>query len=189
MKPDAVPMFDSHCHLQMPVFAGDLPAVLERARQEGLEGAVIIGMDAPSSQTGDRPGESTRGRLRDRRRASARRKLPRRRRPPGAARDGTRAPRRRDRRDGPRLLPQPLAAGRAAEGISGAAGPGRRGWPAGRHPFATGERGDVRHPARVGDGEAPRDGAARRAALLRRRRETGANSTRIWASCYHSPET
>ena len=43
-------MFDSHSHLQMAVFAGDLPEVLERARQEGLEGAVVIGMDPPSSQ-------------------------------------------------------------------------------------------------------------------------------------------
>jgi len=43
-------MFDSHCHLQMPVFAGDLPAVLDRARQEGLEGAVVIGMDVASSR-------------------------------------------------------------------------------------------------------------------------------------------
>jgi TatD DNase family protein len=50
MKPDAAAMFDSHCHLQMPVFAGDLPAVLERARQEGLEGAAVIGMDVPSSR-------------------------------------------------------------------------------------------------------------------------------------------
>ena len=50
MKHDAAPMFDSHCHLQMPVFAGDRPAVLERARQEGLEGAVVIGMDVPSSR-------------------------------------------------------------------------------------------------------------------------------------------
>jgi len=50
MNPDVAPMFDSHCHLQMPVFAGDLPEVLERARREGLEGAVIIGMDPPSSR-------------------------------------------------------------------------------------------------------------------------------------------
>jgi len=50
MKADAFPMFDSHSHLQMPVFAGDLPAVLVRARQEGLEGAVVIGMDPPTSR-------------------------------------------------------------------------------------------------------------------------------------------
>jgi TatD DNase family protein len=49
MKADAVAMFDSHCHLQMPDFAGDLPEVLERARAQGLEGTVIIGMDPPSS--------------------------------------------------------------------------------------------------------------------------------------------
>ena len=50
MKPDAIPMFDSHSHLQMAVFAGDLPGVLERARQGGLAGAVVVGMDPPSSQ-------------------------------------------------------------------------------------------------------------------------------------------
>jgi TatD DNase family protein len=50
MKPDASPMFDSHCHLQMPVFAGDLTDVLERARQYKLEGAVVIGMDPLSSR-------------------------------------------------------------------------------------------------------------------------------------------
>jgi TatD DNase family protein len=43
-------MFDSHSHLQMPVFAGDLPAVLERARRDGIESAVVIGMDPPSSK-------------------------------------------------------------------------------------------------------------------------------------------
>ncbi len=50
MKADAVPMFDSHSHLQMPVFAGDLSAVIERARAEGLEGAVIVGMDLANSR-------------------------------------------------------------------------------------------------------------------------------------------
>ena len=50
MKADAALMFDSHSHLQMPVFAGDLSDVLDRARRQGLEGAVIIGMDVPSSR-------------------------------------------------------------------------------------------------------------------------------------------
>ena len=50
MKPDAAAMFDSHCHLQMQAFSGDLPTALERARQDGLEGAVVIGMDPPSSR-------------------------------------------------------------------------------------------------------------------------------------------
>ncbi len=44
------PLFDSHCHLQMPAFASDLPEVLERARQEGWEASVVIGMDVPSSR-------------------------------------------------------------------------------------------------------------------------------------------
>jgi TatD DNase family protein len=50
MKPDSVPMFDSHCHLQMAAFAGDLPSVLERAHEQGIEGTVVIGMDPPSSR-------------------------------------------------------------------------------------------------------------------------------------------
>jgi TatD DNase family protein len=44
------PLFDSHCHLQMPAFAADLPQVLERARSEGWEASVVIGMDVPSSR-------------------------------------------------------------------------------------------------------------------------------------------
>ena len=43
-------MFDSHCHLQMPAFAKDLPAVLDRARGVGLQGIVVIGMDIPTSE-------------------------------------------------------------------------------------------------------------------------------------------
>ena len=50
MKRDAAPMFDSHCHLQMATFKGDLPAVLERARRDGLQSAVVIGMDVPTSR-------------------------------------------------------------------------------------------------------------------------------------------
>ncbi len=44
------PLFDSHCHLQMPAFASDMPDVLERARQGGWEASVVIGMDVPSSR-------------------------------------------------------------------------------------------------------------------------------------------
>jgi TatD DNase family protein len=43
-------LFDSHCHLQMPAFGADLPDVLERARQDGWEGSVVVGMDVPSSR-------------------------------------------------------------------------------------------------------------------------------------------
>ncbi len=50
MKSNAFSMFDSHSHLQMAVFASDLPDVIERAERDGLEGLVVIGMDVPSSR-------------------------------------------------------------------------------------------------------------------------------------------
>lgn len=37
------PMIDSHCHLDTEPFAGDLPAVLERARTAGVERMICIG--------------------------------------------------------------------------------------------------------------------------------------------------
>lgn len=43
-------MFDSHSHLQMPAFAGELPAVLERARGAGVAEIVVVGMDVLSSR-------------------------------------------------------------------------------------------------------------------------------------------
>jgi TatD DNase family protein len=38
-----VPIIDSHCHLDFDDFAQDLPAVLERARQAGLQAMICIG--------------------------------------------------------------------------------------------------------------------------------------------------
>jgi TatD DNase family protein len=38
-----VPIIDSHCHLDFEDFAQDLPAVLERARQAGLQAMICIG--------------------------------------------------------------------------------------------------------------------------------------------------
>jgi TatD DNase family protein len=38
-----VPIIDSHCHLDFDDFAQDLPAVLQRARQAGLQAMICIG--------------------------------------------------------------------------------------------------------------------------------------------------
>jgi len=35
-------MIDSHCHIAGEEFAGDLPAVIDRARAAGLSGALVI---------------------------------------------------------------------------------------------------------------------------------------------------
>jgi TatD DNase family protein len=43
-------LFDSHCHLNDRKFSPDLPQVLQRAREAGLVGAVVIGYDLGSSQ-------------------------------------------------------------------------------------------------------------------------------------------
>ncbi len=41
----APPLFDTHAHLHFPELAGDLDAVLERARAAGVTGVVTIGTD------------------------------------------------------------------------------------------------------------------------------------------------
>ncbi|HJX54022.1 MAG TPA: TatD family hydrolase [Polyangia bacterium] len=41
-----VPIVDSHCHLDFDDFAQDLPAVLDRARQAGLQAMICIGSGA-----------------------------------------------------------------------------------------------------------------------------------------------
>jgi TatD DNase family protein len=38
-----VPLFDAHAHLAAPEFAGDLPAVLDRAASAGLSGILTVG--------------------------------------------------------------------------------------------------------------------------------------------------
>lgn len=43
-------LFDSHCHLTAEAFAGDVDAVLERARHAGLVGIVTIASDAADAR-------------------------------------------------------------------------------------------------------------------------------------------
>jgi TatD DNase family protein len=45
-----VSFFETHCHLNHRQFAGDAPAVLERARAAGVTELVVIGYDLPSSE-------------------------------------------------------------------------------------------------------------------------------------------
>ncbi len=42
-------LIDTHAHLDMPEFDGDLPAVLTRAGEAGVEQIVTVGIDRPSS--------------------------------------------------------------------------------------------------------------------------------------------
>jgi len=43
-------LFDTHAHLDMPQFAGDLAGIMARARQAGVERFVTIGIDLASSR-------------------------------------------------------------------------------------------------------------------------------------------
>ena len=43
-------MIDTHAHLDLPDFAGDLEAALERAAEAGVTRIVTVGMDLPSSR-------------------------------------------------------------------------------------------------------------------------------------------
>ena len=43
-------LFDTHAHLHFPEFAGDLDAVLERARGAGVRRMLTIGTDVPTSR-------------------------------------------------------------------------------------------------------------------------------------------
>lgn len=45
-----VELFDTHAHLHFPEFAGDLDAVLERARSAGVRRIVTVGSDVESSR-------------------------------------------------------------------------------------------------------------------------------------------
>src|SRR5206468_9342812 len=44
-----MPLFDTHAHLHFPEFAGDLDAVLARARAAGIVGMVTIGTDGETN--------------------------------------------------------------------------------------------------------------------------------------------
>ena len=43
-------IFDSHCHLDDPVYADDLPQVLQRAAQAEVQAMMIVGVDLDSSR-------------------------------------------------------------------------------------------------------------------------------------------
>lgn len=47
--PEDARLIDTHCHLDMDAFNGDLEAVLDRAKQHGVEYIITIGIDLPSS--------------------------------------------------------------------------------------------------------------------------------------------
>jgi TatD DNase family protein len=51
-------LVDSHAHLDDPAFASDLPAVLDRAREAGVERIVTIGTDLDSSRRAQAIAES-----------------------------------------------------------------------------------------------------------------------------------
>ena len=44
------PLVDTHCHLTAEAFAGDLAAVVERARQAGVAACVVVAVDAASAE-------------------------------------------------------------------------------------------------------------------------------------------
>ncbi len=188
MKPDAIPMFDSHSHLQMAVFASDLPGVLERARQEGLEGAVVVGMDPPSSQqaidlasryeaiyatVGVHPHDAS---CLDPYALQSLRELARR---PGVVAVGETG------LDFYRNLSPPAMQRRAFHDQLTLADELRV---AGGHSFAAGERGHAPDTAGVGRREA---GGRSPSAFCTALRATwnSRRSTSGWGSCYHSPET
>ena len=45
-------LIDSHCHLDFPDFAGDLDAVVERARAAGIERMITIGTKVAEGRPG-----------------------------------------------------------------------------------------------------------------------------------------
>jgi len=50
MAPATINLFDTHAHLHFPEFAGDLDAVLERARAAGVRRMLTIGTDVATSR-------------------------------------------------------------------------------------------------------------------------------------------
>ena len=145
-----------------------------RARDAGVTAMVVVGYDMASSRRGDRdrrlPRETSSPRSASTR--TTRRTL----RPSDIdelASAGGLGEGRGDRRDRPRLLPQPLAAGRPGARVPRAARPGAAPQPAGGHPLPRRRRRDVRDPRRVrGAGARP----------------TGRRTGR-WASCTATPAT
>ena len=174
-------MIDSHCHLADEVFAGDLEAVVERAKTRGSRARV---RDSRGGQR-RRSGAGTARSRRSGRRCASRSACTRTTRSsyadePGAGGDRSSAIRWRS-------TPSARAIGEigldyhydfspprgAAGGLSRPGAAGARARAAGRDPHARGRRGHDRHP----DGGGWR-GGARRAALLHRRRGAGAGGAR-----------
>jgi TatD DNase family protein len=52
MRQEAPALADTHCHLVLPQFESDLPAVLERARAVGINRILVPGIDLVSSRRG-----------------------------------------------------------------------------------------------------------------------------------------
>jgi TatD DNase family protein len=51
VPPDSLPgLTDTHCHLDLPAFDGDRPAVLDRARRAGIVRILVPGLDLKSSR-------------------------------------------------------------------------------------------------------------------------------------------
>ena len=118
-------LFDTHTHLHDPALAGEIEAVLERARQAGVQRCITIGTDLPTSRAAAALAEAHDGvyaavgvhphDAKDWSPAAAAelRRL--------AASDHVVG----DRRDRARFLPQPLTPCGAAAGLPRAAGAGR----------------------------------------------------------------
>ncbi|MGC9110487.1 MAG: TatD family hydrolase [candidate division WOR-3 bacterium] len=49
-NPDALVIFDTHCHLTDNQFAGDLPAVIKRANKAGVKEMLTASLNVPDSQ-------------------------------------------------------------------------------------------------------------------------------------------
>lgn len=48
--PEGLQLIDTHCHLDMEIYRGDLDDVLSRANQHGVQSVVTIGIDLKSSE-------------------------------------------------------------------------------------------------------------------------------------------
>jgi len=49
-NPNGLVLFDSHCHLTDSQFADDLPTVLKRSRQAGVQALMTVGLSVPDSR-------------------------------------------------------------------------------------------------------------------------------------------